>query len=46
MNLGNENKLGNKSKPKVHFLQLLYICYTYIKNQISPKVVMKFWTHD
>lgn len=41
MNLESENKLGYEEKSKVPFLDLLSI-----KNQISPKVVMKFWTHD
>lgn len=45
MNLDSENKLGNKKNKKCIFSNY-YTCYTYIKNQISPKAVMKFWTYD
>jgi hypothetical protein len=42
MNLNKQKKSGNKEKSKVYFLQLKHVCYTYIKDQIFPKVVMKF----
>lgn len=33
-------------KNQKHLFSNYYPCYIAIKNQISPKVVMKFWTHD
>lgn len=45
MSPDSENKLENKKNQK-RISSSYYTCYTYIKDQIYPKAVMKFWTHD